>query len=163
MGINNIIIREIQPKDNANTELVIRACFHEFKIPLVGTAYEDSQTPNMYESYQNDNEVYYVVEADGEVLGGGGIKPLKDFEADVCEIQKMYFSPKVRGKGYGKLIFEKCMQSARDLGYKKCYLESASQLKAAIHIYESYGFKHLKGALGNTGHFSCGVWMIKDL
>ena len=75
----------------------------------------------------------------------------------------MYFSPKVRGKGFGKLLFEKCMKSAQALGYKQCYLESASQLKAAIHIYESYGFKHLDGALGNTGHFSCGVWMIKDL
>ena len=55
------------------------------------------------------------------------------------------------------------MQTAKDLGYKQCYLESASQLKAAIHIYESYGFKHLEKELGNTGHYSCGVWMIKDL
>ncbi len=164
MGNNNIIIREIQPADNAQIESVIRACFHEFKIPLVGTAYEDEETSRMFESFQNENDVYFVIELDGEVLGGGGVKPLKDFEADdVCEIQKMYFSPKVRGKGYGKLLFEKCMQSAKDLGYKKCYLESASQLKAAIHVYESFGFKHLDGALGNTGHFSCGVWMIKDL
>jgi putative acetyltransferase len=164
MGNNNIVIREIQPGDNVQIERVIRACFHEFKIPLVGTAYEDEETPKMFESFQNKNDVYFVIESDGEVLGGGGVKPLKDFEADdVCEIQKMYFSPKVRGNGYGKLLFEKCMQSAKELGYKKCYLESASQLKAAIHIYESFGFKHLKGALGNTGHFSCGVWMIKDL
>jgi len=164
MGINNITIREIQPQDNAQIEHVIRACFHEFKIPLVGTAYEDDETPNMFESYQNDNDIYFVIDVDGEVLGGGGVKPLKNFETEnVCEIQKMYFSPKVRGKGYGKLLFEKCMQVAKDLGYKKCYLESASQLKAAIHIYESYGFKRLSGALGNTGHFSCGVWMIKDL
>jgi len=164
MGNNNFIIREIQPGDNAQIESVIRACFHEFKIPLVGTAYEDEETPRMYESFQNDNDIYFVIELNGEVLGGGGIKPLKDFEdEDVCEIQKMYFSPKVRGNGYGKILFEKCVQAARNLGYKKCYLESASQLKAAIHIYESFGFKHLEGALGNTGHFSCGVWMIKDL
>ena len=164
MGINNIIIREIKPEDNKQIEQVIRACFHEFEIPLVGTAYEDEETPNMFESYQNGNDIYFVIEGDGEILGGGGVKPLKDFESDnICEIQKMYFSPKVRGMGYGKLMFEKCMQAAKDLGYKKCYLESASQLKAAIHIYESFGFRHLKGALGNTGHFSCGVWMIKDL
>lgn len=158
-----MIVREIEPQDNAQIEQVIRACFHEFKIPLKGTAYEDEETPRMYESYQNDNERYYVIDNNGEVLGGGGIKPLKDFEGHVCEIQKMYFSPKIRGKGYGKLLFEKCIQTAKDLGYKQCYLESASQLKAAIHIYESFGFKHLNGALGNTGHFSCGVWMIKDL
>lgn len=163
MSKDTIVIREIEPQDNAQLEQVIRACFHEFKIPLEGTAYSDEETPRMYESYQNDNDVYYVIELNGEILGGGGVKPLKDFENDVCEIQKMYFSPKVRGKGYGRKLFEKCVQSAKDLGFKQCYLESASQLKAAIHIYESNGFKHLEGALGNTGHYSCGVWMIKDL
>ncbi len=163
MSKDSIVIRKIEPNDNAQLEQVIRACFHEFKIPLEGTAYSDKETPKMFESYQNSNDVYFVIDSDGEILGGGGVKPLKDFEADVCEIQKMYFSPKVRGKGYGKLLFEKCMEAAKERGYKQCYLESAPQLKAAIHIYESYGFKHLPGALGNTGHFSCGVWMIKDL
>ncbi|NNC50217.1 MAG: GNAT family N-acetyltransferase [Flaviramulus sp.] len=163
MSKDNIVIREIEPQDNAQIEEVIRGCFHEFKIPLEGTAYSDDETPKMYESYQNENDVYFVIDANGEILGGGGVKPLKDFESKVCEIQKMYFSPKVRGKGYGRELFEKCMKSAKKLGYKQCYLESASQLKAAIHIYESYGFKHLKNALGNTGHYSCGVWMIKDL
>lgn len=163
MRKDTIVIREIQPQDNVQIEQIIRACFHEFKIPLTGTAYEDEETPRMYESYQNSDDVYFVIDHDGEVLGGAGIKPLKDFDGAICELQKMYFSPKVRGKGYGKLMFETCLQAAKDLGYKTCYLESASQLKAAIHIYESFGFKHLKAALGNTGHYSCGVWMIKDL
>lgn len=163
MGKDTIVIREIEPQDNQQIEQVIKACFHEFKIPLEGTAYTDPETSKMYEAYQNKNDVYYVIEAEGEVLGGGGIKPLRDYQKDVCEIQKMYFSPKVRGKGYGKILFEKCMEAAKNMGYKTCYLESASQLKAAIHIYESYGFKHLKSALGNTGHYSCGVWMTKAL
>lgn len=161
--MGKIVIREIEPQDNKALEAVIRGCFHEFKIPLEGTAYSDPETNSMHESYQNDNDVYFVIEVDGEILGGGGIKPLKDFESDVCEIQKMYFSPKVRGKGYGKKLFETCIQAAKKLGYKTCYLESASQLKAAIHIYESYGFEYLNGPLGNTGHYSCGVWMTKDL
>lgn len=163
MSKDTIVIREIESQDNTQIEQVIRACFHEFKIPLEGTAYSDTETPRMYQSYQSDNDVYYVIDANGEVLGGGGIKPLKDFESNVCEIQKMYFSPKVRGKGFGRKLFEKCMETAKALGYKQCYLESASQLKAAIHIYESYGFKHLDGPLGNTGHYSCGVWMIKEI
>lgn len=160
---DTIVIREIEPQDNAQLEQVIRACFHEFNIPLEGTAYADAETPRMFESYQNSNDIYFVIDKNGEILGGGGVKPLKDFESNVCEIQKMYFSPKVRGKGYGKLLFEKCMKSAQALGYKQCYLESAPQLKAAIHIYESFGFKHLEGALGNTGHHSCSIWMMKDL
>lgn len=117
----------------------------------------------MYESYQKGNEVYYVIEDNGVVLGGGGVKPLNDFEDDVCEIQNVFFLPKIREKGYGKLLFEKCMQAAKILGYKQCYLESAFQLKVAIYMYESFGFRYLNKALGNTGHYSCGVWMIKKI
>ncbi|WP_412985447.1 GNAT family N-acetyltransferase [Pontimicrobium sp. IMCC45349] len=158
-----MIIREIQQKDNKSVETVIKETFIELGIPLTGTAYEDKETPKMFESYQGDKEVYFVVEVDGEVLGGGGIKPLNNYEGNVCELQKMYFSSKIRGNGYGKMLFEKCLQVAKDFGYEKCYLESASMLKAAIHIYEKYGFEHLDGPLGNTGHYSCGVWMLKDL
>lgn len=163
VGKDTIVIREIQPQDDAQLEAVIRNCFYEFDIPLTGTAYEDPETKQMFQSYQNDDDVYFVVEKNGEILGGAGVKPLKDFEDTICEIQKMYFSPKIRGKGFGKLMFKTCIKAAQDLGYKQCYLESAPQLKAAIHLYESFGFKHLQSALGNTGHSSCGIWMIMDL
>ena len=161
--MHNFLIRRIEQTDNQEIEQIIKAIFPEFNMPMVGTAFEDKETPRMFESYQNKNEAYFILEIDGKVSGGGGIKPLKDFENDVCELQKMYFAPSVRGKGYGKIMFERCMEEARALGFKKCYLESASQLKAAIHIYEKFGFQHLKESLGNTGHYSCGVWMIKDL
>lgn len=158
-----MVIREIQPEDNKAVERIIREIFPEFKLPLTGTAYEDEETPKMFESYQGEKEVYYVLEVDGEVVGGAGIKPLNRGNDTICELQKMYFSPKVRGKGFGKLMFNKCLQSAKDMGYEKCYLESASELKTAINMYEKNGFEYLEEPLGDTGHFSCGVWMIKEL
>jgi putative acetyltransferase len=158
-----MIIREIQQDDNAAIEQIIKATLLEFGLPMLGTVYEDQEIVKMYESYQLENEVYYVIENEGVILGGGGIKQLKDFDTDVCELQKMYLLPKARGKGYGDLLFNACLDAAKQKGYKRCYLESASQLKVAIQIYEKAGFKHLDKSLGNTGHFSCGVWMIKDL
>ncbi|MBU2951644.1 GNAT family N-acetyltransferase [Tamlana agarivorans] len=163
MSKDTIVIREIEANDNSVIEQVIRSCFYEFEIPLEGTAYTDPDTQNMFGAYQGEKEIYLVVELNGEVLGGCGIKPLKDYETEICEIQKMYFSPKVRGKGLGRTLIQNCIKKAQDFGYKKCYLESAPQLKAAIRIYEDNGFKHLDSALGNTGHHACGIWMIKDL
>ncbi|WP_372938635.1 GNAT family N-acetyltransferase, partial [Seonamhaeicola sp.] len=122
MSKDTIVIREIKPEDNTQVEQIIRTCFHEFKIPLTGTAYEDEETPRMFQSYQNDNTVYYVIDNKGEVLGGAGIQPLKGFETEICELNKMYFSPKVRGRGYGKKMFETCLQAAKNMGYKQCYL-----------------------------------------
>lgn len=163
MSDNNILIREIEPQDNAQMEQVIRAAFPEFDIPLTGTAYEDVETTQMYESYQGEKEVYFVLVDGDKVLGGAGIKQLKNFDSSICELQKMYFLPEARGQGLGKKLFQKCLDQANAFGFEKCYLESASQLKAAIHIYELYGFKHLEGPLGGTGHYSCGIWMIKEL
>lgn len=163
MDKDTIVIREIKSEDNVQIEQVIRACFYEFKIPLEGTAYNDPETSHMFEAYQNDNDIYYVVEFKGNIYGGCGIKPLKGFRKDVCEIQKMYFSPEVRGKGLGRFMFETCLKTAKKMGYKQCYLESAPQLKDAIRLYKSFGFEYIESALGNTGHHSCGVWMLKDL
>lgn len=158
-----MIIREIKPEDNAQIEVIIAACFLEFDLPIPGSSLEDKDVSQMYEGFQLDNAVYYVLEDQGEVVGGGGVKQLKGAEKDTCELQKMYFHPKARGKGFGKILFDKCMAAAVELGYKFCYLESASQLKSAIRLYEKNGFKHLEKPIGNTGHIICGVWMIKTL
>lgn len=156
-------IRKIKPEDNATIEKIIKSVFIEFDLDKVGTAYEDVETTRMYESYQGKKEVYFVLEENGNVLGGGGIKHLTNADSDICELQKMYFAPEIRGKGYGKKMFQTCLDAAKKFGYKRCYLESGFALEAAIHIYENNGFEHLKGPMGNTGHYSCGVWMIKDL
>ena len=164
MSKSTINIREIEPQDNEQLERVIREVFPEYGIPLVGTAYEDIETTRMYESYLPDKEIYYVIVQDGIVQGGAGIKKLKNAkDGKTCELQKMYFSPLVRGKGYGKKLFKKCLDTAKRFGYEHCYLESAPQLKEAVNMYESFGFRHLECSLGNTGHYSCGIWMIKKL
>lgn len=163
MSKNNIVIREIKPEDNAQIESVIREVFVEYNLPLVGTAYADSETSKMFEAYNNANEIYYVVTINGVVEGGGGLKPLDKMVATICEVQKMYFSSRIRGKGYGKQLFLMCLKKAKSLGFKQCYLETIPELKEAIHIYEINDFKHLKAPLGETGHYNCGIWMIKDL
>ena len=158
-----MIIREIQQEDNSKIEKIIKDVFHEFNLPLTGTTYVDAETTMVFETFNRSKAVYYVIEIDGEVLGGGGIIQLQDYKEDVCELQKMYFDPKIRGKGLGKLLLEKIIDEAKDLGYRKCYLESASALTKAISMYEKNGFKHLDKPMGNTGHYSCGVYMMKNL
>lgn len=163
MSESSFLIREIEPEDNARIEAIIKAIFPEYGLPIVGSAYEDIETSRMFQSYQGTNKIYFIIEENGIVVGGAGIMPLRNSESHICELQKMYFAPQIRGKGYGKIMFEKCLKTAKEMGYTQCYLESASQLKAAIHIYESNGFKHLDAPMGSTGHLICGVWMLKDL
>ena len=163
MSDNRYSIRQIRQEDNASVEQIIKSNFIELGLPLVGTAYADAETSKMYESYQGAHEIYFVVEKDGNVFGGAGIKPLRDFENSVCELQKMYFSPEIRGLGLGKKVLMSCLEKAKEFGFKTCYLETIPSLKAAIHLYESLGFIQIDGPLGNTGHFSCDIQMTKEL
>ena len=156
-------IRNIQAQDNKKIEEIVKSTIVEFGLPTEGSAYEDSDTQNMFEAYQGTNACYFVLEHNNEVIGGGSIKPLRGENMEICELQKMYVLPKGRGKGFGRKLFEHCLQAAKELGYKKCYLESDPGMTAAIRIYEKSGFEHLKGPLGNTGHTACGIWMIKPL
>jgi len=158
-----MLIRKIQASDNPVIEQIIRSAIIEFKLPMTGTAFEDNETKIMYQSYQGADAIYFILEDNGQVVGGGGIQKLKGNKGNICELQKMYFIPAVRGQGYGKIIFNKCIEAAKNFGYSQCYLESAEVLKAALHIYEKNGFKHLDGPLGGTGHYSCGIWMLKEL
>ena len=100
-------IREIENADNVKLAVAIRKVLIEMGVPKVGTAYADVELDAMFEAYQEDRFIYFVVEQAGKILGGAGIAPLKNGDPKVCELQKMYFLPQARGKGLGKQIFQK--------------------------------------------------------
>ncbi|MBL4662177.1 MAG: GNAT family N-acetyltransferase [Flavobacteriaceae bacterium] len=158
-----IIIRPIQQKDNPHMAKIIRGVFEDFGEPTKGTAYEDVALDIMYETYQKPNAHYFVAEENNIILGGGGIAPLENYQDHVCELQKMYFQPSGRGRGIGAMMMEACLKAAVDTGFTQCYLETIPYMKAAQRLYKKYDFKTLDDPLGDTGHYSCGVRMLKDL
>ncbi|MES2486427.1 MAG: GNAT family N-acetyltransferase [Bacteroidota bacterium] len=156
-------IRPIAPQDNATIAAVIRNVFIELGAPTTGTAYADPILDTLYDVYKAQGAAYYVVEMDGNVVGGAGIAPLDGGPAGVCELQKMYFAPQTRGLGIGSVLIQKCLDTATDFGYSKCYLETLTDMQAAQKLYVKNGFTYLDAPLGSTGHSSCPVWMIKEL
>lgn len=161
--MENIRIREIQKNDNARIAEVIRSVLVEFQVPKVGTAYADSHLDYLFETYAVPQSVYFVVEINGKIIGGSGVMTLENESATICELQKMYVLPEARGLGVGKQLMEKCLKSAKDFGFYTCYLETMPNMEDAQKLYQKTGFDYLDQPLGNTGHTSCPVWMIKEL
>jgi putative acetyltransferase len=159
----NYIIREIEPKDNLKIAAVIRNVFEELDAPKVGTAYADPHLNTLFEVYQSDNEIYFVVEKDEIILGGCGIGNLVDAEIKICELQKMYLAKEARGKGIAKVLMQKCLAFAKQVGYNKCYIETLPFMIDAQKLYVKSGFSYIDGPIGSTGHNACDVFMIKDL
>ena len=75
----------------------------------------------------------------------------------------MYIAPEIRGKGYSKPLLERSLKAAKSMGYSQCYLETLPELQAAQKLYKQYGFEYINTSMGNTGHNSCDVRMLKLL
>ena len=163
MTIEDYIIREITPQDNLQIAKIIRDVLIELGVPKVGTAYEDKATDKMFENFKKATSKYYVVEHKNKVVGGAGIAKLDNFEGNTCELQKMYLLPIARGKGLGTKLIKTCLENAASLGFDNCYLETMPYMEAARTLYKKNGFINLDKPKGNTGHYSCNVWMIKKL
>ena len=157
------ILREIQSKDNQQIKKVIRDVLIEFGVPKVGTAYEDKALDDMFETYNKPTSAYCVIDLDGKIIGGAGVAQLDNYEGSICEFQKMYFLPEARGLGLGSKMITACLQKAKEFGFEKCYLETMPYMHAATALYKKNGFISLDKPVGNTGHYSCNVWMLKDL
>jgi putative acetyltransferase len=159
----DFLIREIKVEDNEQVAKIVRSVILEMGAPKIGTAYEDKATDAMFENYQKEKAIYYVVEHNNKIVGGAGIAQLDNFEGSTCELQKMYFLPITRGKGIGKKLIEKCLQKAKELGFDECYLETMPYMTAAQKLYLKNGFTKIDAPKGNTCHYSCDVWMIKKI
>jgi len=157
-------IRAIRPEDDAAITGVIRTVMPEFGAQGPGFALEDPEVAAMSAAYSVPGSAYFVLEdAGGRVLGGGGIGPLAGGEPGVCELRKMYFLREARGGGHGRRMLAHCLEAARALGYRRCYLETLSGMEAAQHLYAAAGFSRLCAPLGATGHFGCDRWFALDL
>lgn len=155
-----VTIRKIEAADNKATAEMIRTILREFKIDKPGTVYTDPTTDDLSALFEQPGSAYWIAEEDGEIIGGCGIYPTAGLPDGCAELVKLYTSAASRGKGIGKLLMEKSIESAQHFGYNEVYLESFPELTTAIYMYEKAGFRKLSAPLGNSGHFACNVWML---
>lgn len=83
--------------------------------------------------------IFLAKEGD-EIIGTAGL--WKESEEEY-ELVKMTVAPAYRGKGISKLLLERCLSAAKELGAEKIILYSNSQLKTALGLYEKFGFRHV--------------------
>ena len=85
--------------------------------------------------------IFYLLVAEGESVGMGGLRKLSD---DVARIMWMYIRTDHRGRGHGRRMFDRLVEDGRKFGYSKLQLRAPKFGKAALHIYKSTGFKEIE-------------------
>lgn len=76
------------------------------------------------------------------------------------ELVKFAVSPDAQGRGIGRRLIETCLARARETGARRLFLESNRKCAAAVHLYERYGFRHLK--VEHSDYARCDVQMELD-
>lgn len=84
--------------------------------------------------------VIFLAKAGDEIVGTAAL--MWEHEG-VYELAKMSVAESSRGKGISKLLIERCISEAKSQSAKKIILFSNHQLKAALSLYEKYGFQYI--------------------
>lgn len=155
------VIKPLEPQENNELKKLVLSVLETFGYNRPGFASQDSSLDDMYTAYTTSSSGYFIAKDGDKLLGGAGFAPLKGGDKKVCELQKMYTDPNARGLGVGKYLMERCLKEAKKKGYESCYLETTEKMIQAQHLYKKSGFEESK-KLGDTGHFGCGVFMLKS-
>jgi putative acetyltransferase len=69
-----------------------------------------------------------------------GCVALRRFDAQICEIKRLYVRPQARGENAGRQLIEAVLQQARAAGYARACLDVLAEFQAAQRLYASLGF-----------------------
>lgn len=144
------------------TRLIVQV-LEEYNCNKPGFAAKDHELHHMHATYQQPGYAYFIVLMEGKVVGGAGIAPLEEGGKELCELRKMYLLPKTRGLGIGKKLMDTVLRTACELGYKKCYLETASHMDEAIKLYKKYGFTQRETPLSAEGNLDCDLYFERSI
>ena len=153
-------IRPIKEGDDKGiADVVKQVLMKEYSIKenQSGSSLSDPCLPHLNKHYKKEDKrrgyfVLVAIDDNGErVVGGGGFGKTKDDDT-AFEIQKFYFSEEARGKGMGKQLFYKMLDTAfgEKFNYQTAYLKTMARMESAMNIYKIFGFEDI--TQGNQHH-----------
>lgn len=143
--MRTIAIRPITSEENADIAQIIRENLRAFHLDIPGTAYFDPELDCLsafYDALPQKRRYFIAHGDDGRVIGGVGIAEFPGFD-NCAELQKLYLSDPAKGNGFGKQLMGIAESFARSAGYSSLYLETHTNLEAAIGLYETLGFRRI--------------------
>lgn len=155
--------RLIEPKDDRILAEIIRDNLKAYKLDIPGTVYFDDNLNHLSDFYlASPQRVYFIaLDDDDNIVGGIGLAEL-DFMEDTAELQKLYLTDAAKGQGLSYKLMELVEKAAINKGYKRMYLETHTNLKTAIHVYEKCGYKLIEKPK-EVVHSSMNRFYIKEM
>ncbi|WP_204101861.1 MULTISPECIES: GNAT family N-acetyltransferase [Spirulina sp. CCY15215] len=135
----DFLIRDWQVGDRTAASNLIRDVLLEYGLPWE-CGCSDRDVIEVEEYYLNQGGEFWVVEYLGKIVGTGAYYPIeKGYKA--VELRKMYLLPEARGQGLGRFLLQQLEMAIAARGFQEIWLETATILKEAVKLYESYGYQ----------------------
>lgn len=153
MNKNNILIREVDPKDAEQYIRLKNLVWHDaYKDIFAEEVFEEMENKveekvkNFSMNFYNDNtKICYVAEADGVIVGlmYGTIKSMYEYfaEKDFADLVALYIKPEYQRMGIGEKLKETFEEWAKQNGAEKFVIGVLKENKKARKAYEKWGGK----------------------
>lgn len=103
-------------------------------------AMRDGEEHSFFAQFNKIDTIKHVVVAyEKDVPVGCGA--IKEYEAGVMEIKRMFVIPDKRGEGVASIVLRELEKWTQELGYKKCILETGYKQPEAIRLYTKNNYK----------------------
>lgn len=118
----------------------------------------DEEINHLEMKYGEPEGRLYLIYSNGQPAGCIGLRKIDDQN---CEMKRLYIRPKHRGKKLGKMLIEKIISDAREIGYSYMLLDTLPFLSSAIGMYKSFGFYEIESY--NDSPMETSIYMKLDL
>jgi GNAT superfamily N-acetyltransferase len=82
-----------------------------------------------------------LAEKEGQIAGCAALHKLAE---DICEMKRLYLRPQFRGQGLGRVLAQRIIAEARQIGYLRMRLDTVEPvMKDAVGMYYKLGFKSI--------------------
>jgi DNA-binding MarR family transcriptional regulator/GNAT superfamily N-acetyltransferase len=113
-------------------------------------------------NFDPEREDGWVADRAGTIAGSVFLMQSED--PAVAKLRLLYVEPSARGLGIGRELVAKCVERARELGYRQIRLWTNDILISARRIYEAAGFRLIEQEKHHSfGHDLVGQTWILDL
>jgi len=144
----DLVVQEAEPQDLPEVEALVKLAYAEFQEFFPEPAWSAWMDNISKVVYSETGLIILAVES-GKIMGVVKFYPnaaeskLGQWPPGTASMRILAVHPESRGHGLGRRLVQECIHRARSLKIPEIYLYTGTFMKAARHLYESFGFQRI--------------------